>query len=334
MLMDLYIINEAGLAIYTHNWGGAFGLDEQLITGFLTAISDFSKEAIRGSHLNSLDLDIGQLVLYKHPDSHLTIAAICDPRDNLNHVQKILRKIHDSFLSKFPDAHLSSNIEKFQIFTRQLDKIVRLRTYPRNKLTLSFAIIVGLALLTFLFFWTTDNITLTLLYTYIQSYSAYLQVFFQKITINPSEWQIWADWLFTHFMISTLILIFALNFPVLIMYLPSAFIAGFIAGNRKRGYTIAFTQIGFLIVQNWILFTFLANDSSIRIFGLSLVYLGVSSLFTFAALFPLIIIMTLAGSQFGGYLMDIWRLHPIVKIKSKKSKLAKLASEQEFSNNK
>jgi len=54
MIHNLYIISEGGIAIYSKNFAKST-LDEQLISGFILAIENFTKEAV-GSGLKKIEM--------------------------------------------------------------------------------------------------------------------------------------------------------------------------------------------------------------------------------------------------------------------------------------
>lgn len=320
MITNLYIINSAGLAIYTHHWTSAQDLDEQLLTGFLTAITDFSQEAIKGSQLNSLDLDIGRLVLYKDPSSELSVAAICDSLDHPRLLQNLLKKIYDGFLDQFEDAKEFSDVERFRKFTPNLAKIVRFKTYKRSKLRLGIGIGAGILIFSLLFYFAVLFFTLPELNLYI---TRNINILFTFLTnyddLLPFDHpnNLAAVNNFLNGLIATaFLLIFNLSISVMILYLPSAIVAGFISGSRKRGKYIAVFMFGYLIIVGLILFSMADKNPVIGL-------MSVSTIFSFGVFLPLILILILAGAYFGGYLMDIWRLHPIQKEKSSTASKAK-----------
>jgi hypothetical protein len=154
MINNLFIIDKAGICLYSYNFQKVTGIDGQMLSGFLSALSAFAQEAFQ-TRLQSIEIHNGQkLVFYVDPMHKLTFCAIADVRDNSKFLEKILRQMGDRFVLKFWEVFekdLQNQINLFNSFDGDLVPITKNITKARNPRTLILGLIIGLICLIGLF---------------------------------------------------------------------------------------------------------------------------------------------------------------------------------------
>ncbi|MFX1502023.1 MAG: hypothetical protein ACFFDH_13755 [Promethearchaeota archaeon] len=126
MIKELMIINQAGIALFYHNFINNHRLkDEQSLASYFDIICRFTKQEFKES-LKLLSLNSFIFFFYTHKSSfHLVLKC-----DNKNIDKTVLESfseaIIDSFLIKYKDTleNFNGEISKFSSFSKKIMKIL------------------------------------------------------------------------------------------------------------------------------------------------------------------------------------------------------------------
>ncbi|MFX0033553.1 MAG: toll/interleukin-1 receptor domain-containing protein [Candidatus Hermodarchaeota archaeon] len=139
MIHNIYLIHQySGICLLFKQYG-SITFNEDLVSGFLTALKDFSEEFSKGSgELKIIDMQIFYLCLIlKEP---MFIAASVDKNDEVKQVKKILTRIIDEFLEVYGpilkewDAEtIENNPSAFKGFEKTLDNISDMGKISKKK---------------------------------------------------------------------------------------------------------------------------------------------------------------------------------------------------------
>ncbi len=210
MIKSVLIMEEGGIAIFSYEAGGPI-VDEQLISGFLVAVRDLTREAFLDS-LQTLQMQDNQLVFgFKEIEEigKLFGAIISDNTDNADLVAELLDQLLEQFMTEY-EVDVKQVLEKrvqkeFEGFKNDIEQVMesRLRKpailQERNIQTLTTGWIVGLLL------------------------------FFIGLAFNLWLWGKVGE---THREIA------GLSMAITLLILPGA-IAGWVAGNGRNGLLAA-----------------------------------------------------------------------------------------------
>ncbi|MHA1797752.1 MAG: hypothetical protein ACTSVY_04815 [Candidatus Helarchaeota archaeon] len=125
MIEKVYIINEAGVAIYSRSYKKTLQDDDLMISGFLIAISQFAKQLTKSGAVEEIKLaDI--LFKYKRI-KNLTVIFRVSGMENDKDLDHKLSQVGNSFIKKFgPKIDFwNGNLEIFEPFTDKLDEIIQ-----------------------------------------------------------------------------------------------------------------------------------------------------------------------------------------------------------------
>ncbi len=285
MIHNLYIISEGGVAIYTKNFVKS-PMDEQLISGFLLAVGNFAKEAV-GSGLRKIEMETGeQLFVYYDFSTKLTAAAITSPKDHPKLATEILQEILAFFSKHFGDKIDSPHIVEEAIkFDPVVKAILEEKTAERNIKRFVFGLILGSLLLILLLFLLIIPLALV-----AQNFNTQLEQL--VITTPPSD-----PAFLTGILALMVGLFFTLELGLVILFVPSSFVAGYTAGSRKQGKWIG------------VAFFFLMTALSIVLgfFNVGALLLAVILI----VFFPLALITAIAMGYLGGLRREKRKLYPI-----------------------
>lgn len=202
MITSFYIIDQ-GVCIYNYNFKTANPIDQQLLSGFLSAIGTFAQATFQTA-LQSILIQNGlKLNFYAETDQHLTLCAISDARDSNELLQLVMQQISDQFKTEMGgllNSGQRGNVDGYKEFDASFCKIVSGKDRQRDRKTHIKGILFGGIVLFVTFF----------------SFIIVLQAF----TENPED--------FLNFMI------IAVYFNSIGMGLAS-FLAGINAGTPKLG---------------------------------------------------------------------------------------------------
>ncbi|MFX0101335.1 MAG: hypothetical protein ACFFCS_17305 [Candidatus Hodarchaeota archaeon] len=168
MIENLYIISETGICIYHHSVSGTVVYDENLVSAFLSALSQFSQETFQESTLEKLSISNKKKIMIYNPmidkklkkfagsRYSLKVYAVVHYQDHEKLVLKTLKKIYLEFCKKF-EGKLSGKkiheVSAFESFDENMKKDFHKKIYARNRkssfmgLLLSIGIIVASILL-------------------------------------------------------------------------------------------------------------------------------------------------------------------------------------------
>ena len=282
MIQNLYIISEGGIAVYSKNYAKST-LDEQLISGFLLATGNFAKETV-GSGLKKIEMQKGeQLCIFYDESLKLSVAAIVGAEDHPKLVseilQDILRKYGEMFKDKIGSPSISEESPKFDPI---VDKILADRTAKRDKKRFILGLLLGGlilgTLLLFLFIPYLKEAVITFISQIISLYGGGPHTYLDAILF------------FGEFSLK-------LEITLLLAFIPSSFIAGYLAGSRSKGKVIGLIFFFFALGLSFI--AIFIDVISILIVFMLLIYI------------PLVLITSIVLGYLGGLLRDRRVLYPI-----------------------
>ena len=113
MLKNLYIMDENGRLLYSKDFGREQKYDDNLLIGFFTSITNFSREAL-GTAVKTVDLgENNKLIIVPKQDERLLGAVIVSSNDNNELVSNILKNILQEFIDSYsPDYDTEKIIQE------------------------------------------------------------------------------------------------------------------------------------------------------------------------------------------------------------------------------
>lgn len=113
MLKNLYIMDENGRLLYSKNFEREQKYDDNLLIGFFTSITNFSREAL-GTAVKTVNLgENNKLIIFPKQDERLLGAVIVSSNDNNELVAKILKNILQEFIDSYsPDYDTEKIIQE------------------------------------------------------------------------------------------------------------------------------------------------------------------------------------------------------------------------------
>jgi len=126
MLHNVYLIHQITGICLIHRKYGSIEFNQDLVSGFLTALKDFSVEFSKGSgELKVIDMQIFYLMLVFKEGVLITAAA--DKNDDSKVTHKALTEIIDKFIEQFGDIieTWSGDVRIFKGFDEIIDKILQ-----------------------------------------------------------------------------------------------------------------------------------------------------------------------------------------------------------------
>ncbi len=126
MLHNFYLIHQYTGICLIHRKYGSIEFNQDLVSGFLTALKDFSVEFSKGSgELKVIDMQIFYLLLVFKEGVLCTAAA--DKNDDAKITHKALTDIIDKFVAKFGDQleSWSGDVRIFRDFDSIIDEILK-----------------------------------------------------------------------------------------------------------------------------------------------------------------------------------------------------------------
>lgn len=153
MITALYLIAKGGTCIFKREYTKT-EVDEQLISGFLSAIEDFARETFLDG-LQEIKLQTGRTLIYGiwGKEGELLGAALADGEDHPKLVEEILNEIMTKFYKKYEEDIKKGtyDVSKFEVFTKDVDNLIISKIKARGVSTLIMGFIVGAALSAILF---------------------------------------------------------------------------------------------------------------------------------------------------------------------------------------
>lgn len=129
MIEDLLIFNEAGTLLYNwHPSGKEISTDDDLFSGFLTAINTFAVFE-RGEDIKSLKLKETQIIFEKFEKYHqkLTFVVTTKNEEFIELLHSLIHKIMDDFTIEFSsilNREFDGEISEFQKFDKNVEDIL------------------------------------------------------------------------------------------------------------------------------------------------------------------------------------------------------------------
>jgi len=126
MLHNVYLIHQLTGICLIHRKYGRIEFNQDLVSGFLTALKDFSVEFSKGSgELKVIDMQVFYLMLVFKEGVLITAAA--DKNDDSKITHKALSDVIDKFVERFGDKldDWSGDIRVFQGFDELIDETLQ-----------------------------------------------------------------------------------------------------------------------------------------------------------------------------------------------------------------
>nr|MDO8114257.1 hypothetical protein [Candidatus Sigynarchaeota archaeon] len=122
----LYVIHaNSGNCLIFRKYGN-LEFNEDLISGFLTALKDFSSEVTGGKGIMK-NLNMGDYNILLMNESGILVAAALNKRDDANIAYRAVKDMLDVFLSEFKNemVNWNGNLKIFKGFEAKIDKILK-----------------------------------------------------------------------------------------------------------------------------------------------------------------------------------------------------------------
>jgi len=126
LLHNVYLIHQHTGICLIHRKYGTIEFNQDLVSGFLTALKDFSVEFSKGSgELKVIDMQVFYLLLVFKEGVLITAAA--DKNDDAKITHKALTDIIDKFVSEFGDRleNWSGDVRIFRDFEQIIDDVLK-----------------------------------------------------------------------------------------------------------------------------------------------------------------------------------------------------------------
>ena len=165
MLENLLFILESGICIFHYRSGESLDINENLVSGFLNAISQFTEETFRKSALDQINISNKKKIVIYSPSQDdkldnslevegikMKIYAIVDINDYNPLVLTLVKKLYQKFLRTYKDYLERSrfhNTKKFEPFADEVTNIMDGKIYARTKKKNRISIILSILLIFF-----------------------------------------------------------------------------------------------------------------------------------------------------------------------------------------
>ncbi len=150
MIQNLYILNPSGICIYSYEFQKKAFVDEQLLSGFLSAITMFAQEAFR-TGLQAIQIRSGQKMIFYLEQIHkLMFCAIANEQDNNRLLETLLKEIAQEFVFKMSKILISgedSRIDQYKQFDPFLTQITKNKEKSRNFKTMMLGLLEGILII-------------------------------------------------------------------------------------------------------------------------------------------------------------------------------------------
>lgn len=286
MIENLFIVTDTGICIFAYHAeeSSRLNLDENLVSGFLSAITQFSRETFNESILEKVEISRKKKIVVYNPPREETIAEQEKPSINLriyavtnfyDHdrlIKGLLREIFTQFHKKFKNELIKEHMNEFSIFdsfSKEINQLLADKIYPRTRKQSRLGFLVSLVLIVvlLLFLFGENDYRISEIRSSGEEFYSIDQIF-EYLSIVGS-------------------------IAAVVMF-GSGFLGGYIAGSRKNairmGFTLAAIAFALIILTSFLKPTF---------FGIAmmlLVYLG---------------LIGIVGCYVGGSLRDLRSLWPV-----------------------
>jgi uncharacterized protein YneF (UPF0154 family) len=148
LITALYLIAKGGTCIFKREYTKT-EVDEQLISGFLSAIENFARETFLDG-LQEIKLQTGRTLIYGiwGEKGELLGAALADGADHPKLVEEMLRDIMARFHRRYGEELKKEavDIAKFEEFRKEVDNLIISKVRARGVSTLAMGFVVGASL--------------------------------------------------------------------------------------------------------------------------------------------------------------------------------------------
>ncbi|HME54794.1 MAG TPA: hypothetical protein VKM55_21495 [Candidatus Lokiarchaeia archaeon] len=283
MIENLFVVTETGICVFAYHAEGSsrLNLDENLVSGFLSAITLFTQETFHESNLMKVEISRRKkIVIYNPPrdeairdqetlGTKLRIYAVTNFYDHDRLIKKLLKEIFTRFHEKFKNDLTRDHMNEsslFETFSNDINQMLAGKTYPRAKKQFRLGLIVAFILI---------------------AVPLVLEIYF-----GPDFTSIENSGLKYDEVIKFLVIVGSIAAAVMF---TSGVIGGYIAGSRKdamrMGFTLAAIAFALIVLASF--------RQGITFFGIAvvlLVYLG---------------LIGIVGCFIGGSFRDLRALWPV-----------------------
>ncbi len=126
MIHSVYVIQQSSGICILYRLYGTIEFNEDLLSGFLIALSSFSQEVTRGhGAIKILDMQVYHIMLAFQEG--ILVAAAVDRLDDKILAQNALQRIMDEFLGEYRDkiAKWHGDLSEFSSFNQKMDEIMK-----------------------------------------------------------------------------------------------------------------------------------------------------------------------------------------------------------------
>ena len=126
MIKELMIINQAGIALFYHNFiNNEKSDDEQSLASYFDIICRFTKHSFKES-LRTLELDSHIFFFYTHKSNYHLVLKCENKEFKKDILENISEMIIDKFLQKYKDVlqDFNGEISSFKTFSKNIIKIL------------------------------------------------------------------------------------------------------------------------------------------------------------------------------------------------------------------
>lgn len=123
MISRVLIIASGGLLAYSKNLMGSFAIEDDLIGGFLTAISNFAKE-IKGGEIKSLNFRNFNYVYSYDDDLDCMFVVVTDIDDVEEEARKKIDLMKNEFIGRYRKylENWTGEVSLFETFDKYVEK--------------------------------------------------------------------------------------------------------------------------------------------------------------------------------------------------------------------
>lgn len=160
MFHNLYVI-DAGVCLYSYDFIENVAIDDQLLSGFLSAIGSFAQETFQSGLQTIKILDGQKLIFYLEKTQKLTFCAIANEKDNDHLLETLLAEIAQDFVIQMANILNSENrpaLDEYKKYDSTIQNKLKNKSKLRNKksMTIGFAVGFSIAMI-FTFFMSLIN---------------------------------------------------------------------------------------------------------------------------------------------------------------------------------
>lgn len=301
MIKKLYIIAESSANLFTYAplemYNKMDDIQDQLITGFITANVSFS-EAVIGQDLNTIRVGEERLIFFKDAKSKLIVAAIADTRDHVKLLYKVMEEILDNFKSLFKKELGLRNVDfsksdKSRDFKYFIDDLCEKYIFSRAKWKTILAITVGVVI--------SSLLSLVFLNPSSELFNTLINIINTGVGIDLGNIRAFG------------LITFIIQLILFAVLAPGSFVAGLITADRKNGKIASIVHY-FIVLIVELIFYGLVSVMFYNLIDPNMInfYIGILLVF-----FPSLFLVLFYLGDLGGYLLTRIRLYPLKELKMK-----------------